>query len=99
VGHYPADPSRGPLRHVPSYRTTERGWAAGAIDALLDYRDVIVNGVFVSAHGMHPRVPVWAQLRRRLAAAGVRVPVDPPDDDPPWAPGATGTLGATGCGG
>jgi hypothetical protein len=86
MGHYPASPTgatgpfRGAVRRVPTYRTTQRGWAVLAIDALLDRRDIVVDNVFIAGRSLNPRVAVWFQLRARLLAHGIETPREVPDE-------------------
>jgi hypothetical protein len=86
---------------IPSFRTDRPGWADHVIQALLDREVILVDNVLVDGASMNPKIPVWSQLRRRLMAHGVRVPVVPPDDDePPWFRGRPLVpTGATGCAG
>jgi hypothetical protein len=68
---------------------------------LLDFRDIVIDEVFVPARSLKSRVAVWPQLRQRLMAHGVRIPREVPDE--PWSEqsgflktrflGATGTAG------
>jgi hypothetical protein len=72
-------PFRGPLRRVATFSTSQRGWASLAVDRLLNFSDVVVDGVYVTARSLNPRISVWHQLRQRLAAHGIRTPIEMPD--------------------
>jgi hypothetical protein len=55
------------------YSTREADWAVHAIGALLEFEDVIVDGVLIQATSLGPQA-VWPQLRRRLRAHGIKTP-------------------------
>jgi hypothetical protein len=91
---------------IPSFRTDQLGWDEAAICLLLDFEDVIVDGVYVDASTMSPRRSVWAQLRERLRPHGIRLPLVPPSDAARFERPTgfqnlgfqkTQVLGATGC--
>jgi hypothetical protein len=73
-------PFRGPLRRVATFSTSQRGWASLAVDRLLDFRSVVVDGVFIDPTTFDPRVPVWRQLRARLRERGIKTPVEVPNE-------------------
>jgi hypothetical protein len=56
------------------FSVTQPGWAENAIQFLLDEEDIIVDGVLIRGSDMHPRRPVWCQLRKILKAHGIRTP-------------------------
>jgi hypothetical protein len=97
VGHVGRPPA---ARRVASFRTTERFWAEPAIDALLNFDDIVVNGIYVDARSLSPKKgPVWRQLRQILARHCIATPVTPPEAPPWWANGVPTPTGMTGSAG
>jgi hypothetical protein len=86
-------------RRIATFRTSDPGWGELAIDCLLNYDDVVIEGVFVEARSLSPKVPAWRQLRRILAAHGVATPRSPPESPPWWARGVPVPTGMTGTAG
>jgi hypothetical protein len=62
------------------HSTSEPDWVSAAIDNLLDYIDVEIDGVFVRARSLNPRQAVWPRLRARLKAHGLRTPRQVPGE-------------------
>jgi hypothetical protein len=76
-----AGPFAGALRHVASYKTSERYWASEVIDVLMDHGDVCIDDiVYIEASSLHPKKPIWAQVRQRLREHGIATPAWP--DEP-----------------